>query len=105
MDYEKGCKQCGKCCSPGFSFKGEFVRLKSLRCIYLGADNLCTIYENRKKVVGCFSPWETPESWLPEDCAFGGNIREISGDEEEEFIITPSWELIMMFKTGLLKWR
>ena len=105
MDYETQCKRCGKCCSPGFRVKGKFVRLKSLRCIFLSKDNLCTIYENRKKIVGCFSPWEMPEGWMPKGCAFGGGVREISGKEEKEFIDSPSWELTIMLKTGLFRWR
>jgi uncharacterized cysteine cluster protein YcgN (CxxCxxCC family) len=105
MDYEKGCKRCGKCCTPGFQFNGEFVRLKSLRCIFLNDDNLCTIYAHRKTTVNCLSPWEMPDGWMPDTCAFGGDIREIEGDEEESFICTPSWELITMFKTRLFRWR
>jgi uncharacterized cysteine cluster protein YcgN (CxxCxxCC family) len=105
MDYEKACKRCGKCCTPGFEFKGEFVRLKSLRCNYLGDDDLCTIYENRKKIVNCLSPWEMPKGWMPKGCPFHGNIREIEGDEEEEFLVSPSWELRLVYKTALFKWR
>jgi len=105
MDYEADCKRCGKCCTPGFEFKGEFVRLESLRCSYLGEDNLCTIYDDRKKTVGCFSPWEMPDGWMPDTCPFDGKIREISGKEEDEFLCSPSWELRIAYKSGLFKWR
>ena len=98
MDYEAECKRCGKCCTPGFPFEGEFVRLKSLRCSFLTEENLCSIYAERKNTVGCLSPWEMPEDWLPEGCAFGGVIREISGKEEDEFITRPSWELLTILK-------
>ena len=103
--YETGCKRCGKCCSPGFSFKDRFVRLKGLSCIYLGDDNLCTVYQDRKRIVGCFSPWEMPLEWMPEDCFFGGKMKEISGTDLEEFLSCPPPEFIAVISTGFFKRR
>jgi hypothetical protein len=42
---------------------------------------------------------------MPEGCAFGGKIREISGAEQEELKAHPPQELIEVLKTNLFKWR
>jgi len=106
VDYETECKRCGKCCSPGFLFKNEWVRAKNIRCIYLNDDNLCTVYPVRKQLMPlCQSPYDLTEDVRPEGCAFGGVIREISGEEQEELGKNPPeimWEIAL---TNLFRWR
>lgn len=55
--------------------------------------------------MGCFSPWELPKGQMPDDCPFGGKVRELNLNEEEEFITTPSWELRIIYKSNLFQWR
>lgn len=105
MDYENDCNKCGKCCSPGIYFHGEYVRAKDLRCIFLGDDNLCTVYDKRKSLDYCKSPYELGELIMPEGCAFGGRIREISGKEQEELKAHPPEELKSLLNTKLFVWR
>ena len=101
------CKRCGDCCTPKFLFKGDIVQLRRLSCKYLASNNLCSIYESRKKEVGCFYPHE-PEvrGYMPEGCGYGGKIRTLSDEEEKEFLKDPvNPFFIGVLLSGMFNWR
>jgi uncharacterized cysteine cluster protein YcgN (CxxCxxCC family) len=104
IDYERDCKRCGKCCSPQFLFRGNLVRFKNLRCRYLGADNLCTIYEYRKEVVGCYLIVELPKELIPMGCAFKGSVPDIDVTPDDILKHFPDWFAGTLI-TGLFDWR
>jgi len=104
VDYERDCKKCGKCCSPQFWVNTDYTRFKRLKCKYLDSANLCTIYHERKKRVGCFSPHEYPSYFYPDGCAFGGAIQEIE-DGEDLILLNPPEYFIGILLTGLFEWR
>lgn len=105
VDYEQGCKRCGKCCSPAFMYQGNIVRIKSLCCIYLDGNNNCTIYHSRKRIMGCLSPGEMPGDWFPCTCSFGGKAIELEGEEEMKFMLNPPFEFLVALAMKLFKWR
>lgn len=105
LDYEKDCKQCGKCCTPSFRVNGWAVSLKNLRCKYLNDDNTCSVYGNRRDYMWCMRPFELPVEHRQRACAFGGEVIELSDNFVLKFLDDPPEEFVGTLIAGFLKWR
>jgi uncharacterized cysteine cluster protein YcgN (CxxCxxCC family) len=105
IDYERDCKRCGKCCSPILHYQGKLVRINGLVCKYLGPDNQCVVYDKRKSIMGCFSPYDTPFEMRPKSCVFGGGADVLTDNEAARFLLNPTEELMVAVCSNLFYWR
>jgi uncharacterized protein len=79
-EWDKICKQCGKCCYEKVDLGGGLVHYTDEPCKYLDiTTNKCTIFYDRHAIEPeCISLTEELIPflfWLPEDCAYVEYVR------------------------------